>query len=45
MAEGDELPRVVRGHALPEILCNEYALRCNQVHFEAQFREMLQCVH
>ena len=28
-----------------EIFLNEYALRCNLVHFETQFWEMLQCVH
>ena len=28
----------------PEIFWNEYALRCNMVHFETQFWEMLQCV-
>ena len=42
MAEGYELPRGVRGHAPPEIFWNEYALRCNLVHFETQFGEMLQ---
>ena len=34
MAEGDELPWGVRGHIPPHILRNEYALRCNLVHFE-----------
>ena len=42
MAEGYELPRGFRGHAPPEIFWNEYALRCNLVHFETQFGEMLQ---
>ena len=28
----------------PEMFWNEYALRCNLVHFETQFWEMLQCV-
>ena len=42
MAEGYELPRGVRGHAPSEIFWNEYALRCNLVHFETQFGEMLQ---
>ena len=37
VAEGYELPRGVRGHASPEIFWNEYALRCNLVHFETQF--------
>ena len=42
VAEGHELPRGVqgRGHARPEIFWNEYALRCNLVHFETQFWEM-----
>ena len=33
VAEGHELPRWVREHARPEIFVNEYALRCNLVHF------------
>ena len=37
VAEGHELPRGVRVHAPPEIFWNEYALRCNLVHFETQF--------
>ena len=40
VAEGQELPRGARGHATPEIFWNEYALRCNLVHFETQFWEM-----
>ena len=40
VAEGHELPRGARGHAPPEISWNEYALRCNLVHFETQFWEM-----
>ena len=42
VAEGHELPRGVRGHAPPGIFLNEYALRCNLVHFDTQFWEMLQ---
>ena len=42
VGEGHELPRGVRGHAPPEMFWNEYALRCNLVHFETQFWEMLQ---
>ena len=45
-------PKGVWGHATPpsphtsqEIFWNEYALRCNLVHPETQFWEMLQCVH
>ena len=37
VAEGDEFPRGVQDYALPEIFGNEYALRCNLVHFETQF--------
>ena len=40
VAEGHELPRGARGHAPPEMFWNEYALRCNLVHFETQFWEM-----
>ena len=40
VAQGQELPRGARGHAPPEISWNEYALRCNLVHFETQFWEM-----
>ena len=32
-------------HAPPEIFGNESALRCNLVHFETEFWQMLQCVH
>ena len=39
---GHKLLRGVRGHAPPEIFWNEYALRCNLVHFETQFWEILQ---
>ena len=39
VAEGHELPRWVRGHARPEIFVNEYALRCNLVHFEHNFEK------
>ena len=42
VAEGHELPSGIRNHASPEIVWNEYALRCNLVHFETQFWEMLQ---
>ena len=42
VAEGHELPSGIRGHASPEIFWNEYALRCNLVHFETQFWEVLQ---
>ena len=35
-----QLPRGVREHAPPDIFWNEYALRCNLVHFETQFWEM-----
>ena len=45
VAKGHELPRGVRGHTHPERLWSEYALRCNLVHFETQFWEILQCVH
>ena len=41
-AEGHELPRGIRGHVPPEMFRNEYALRYNLVHFDIQFREMLQ---
>ena len=37
MAEGDGFPRADREYAPPEIFGNEYALRCNLVHFETQF--------
>ena len=37
MAKGNKLPSL-------EMFCYEYALRCNLVHFETQFWEMLQCV-
>ena len=36
MAEGDELPRGVRGHTTPGNFINEYALRCDLVHFECK---------
>ena len=39
VAEGHELPRGVRGHARPEMFLNEYALRCNLVHFEHNFKK------
>ena len=42
VAEGHELPSGIRGHASPEIVWNEYALRCNLVHFKTQLWEMLQ---
>ena len=42
VAKGHELPRVVWGHPPPEVCWNEYAPRCNLVHFETQFWEMLQ---
>ena len=44
VSEGYELPRGVRGHAPPPPLnvSNENVLRCNLVHFETQFWEMLQ---
>ena len=29
----------------PEVFWNQYVQRCNLVHFETQFWEMLQCVH
>ena len=45
VAKGNELPRGACGHAPPETFWNEYALRCNLVHFETQFCEMLQCLH
>ena len=41
VADGRELSRRVQKHAPPEICWNEYALRCNLVHFETQFWEML----
>ena len=37
MADGDELPRGVRGHTPRKIFENEYALRRILVHFETQF--------
>ena len=46
VAEGDEHPKGIRGlPPPPKIFGNEYALRCNLVHFKTQFWEMLQCVH
>ena len=39
MAEGNNLPRRVRGQAPSETFWNDYALRCNLVHFETQFWE------
>ena len=39
VAEGRELPRGVRGHARPEMVLNEYALRCNLVNFEQNFEK------
>ena len=45
VAKGNELPRGVWGMPPPETFWNEYALRCNLVHFETQFCEMLQCLH
>ena len=42
VVEGDKLPSVGGpGKCPPEIFWNEYALRCNLVHFETQFLEML----
>ena len=40
VGKGHELPRGVRGHATLVFFWNEYALRCNLVHFETQFWEM-----
>ena len=37
VAQCHELLSGVRGHTPPEIFWNEYALRCNLVHFETQF--------
>ena len=45
VAKGHELHRGVRGHIHPERLWSQYALRCNLVHFETQFWDILQCVH
>ena len=46
VTEGLKVPRGVRGHVPPgNFFWNEYALRCNLVHFETQFWEMVQCVH
>ena len=45
-AEGDELPRGSGAFpSPPPEFWNEYSLRCNLVHFETQFWEMLQRVH
>ena len=44
-AEGDELLRGGAGGMPPGNFWNEYALRCNLVHFYTQFWEVLQCVH
>ena len=41
MSEGYELPRGSEGTP-PEIFSNENVLRCNLVHFETQFCQMLQ---
>ena len=38
---GGRRPRAFLGD--PEIFCNKYALRCNLVHFETRFWEMLVC--
>ena len=38
VAEGDELPRGVRGHTTPGNFINEYALRCDLVHFECKVK-------
>ena len=39
VAEGNSLPRRVRGQAPSETFWNDYALRCHLVHFETQFWE------
>ena len=44
VAEGHKVPRR-SGVCPPEIFWNEYALRCNVVHFATQFWETLQCAH
>ena len=36
MAEGQPLPREGGGACFPGNFSNEYALRCNLVHFETQ---------
>ena len=45
MGEGDRIPRGGTGACPSEIFWNEYALRCNLVHFETQFCEMFRFVH
>ena len=42
VAEGDELPNG-SGACSPEIFWNEYALRCNLVHFETILRNVTVC--
>ena len=40
MAEGHGLSSSgIRGHAPPELFLNEYALRCNLVHFATHFEK------
>ena len=46
VAEDDEFPRGGPGVCPPEMFWNDSVLlRCNLVHFETQFWEMLRCVH
>ena len=39
MAEGHGLSSGIQGHAPPELFLNEYALRCNLVHFATHFEK------
>ena len=43
MAKGDKPPRGVRHPPPPETFLNEYALRCNLVHFETSLRNVIVC--
>ena len=45
VAEGDKLPRGFGGVPPLKLFWNEYALRCNLLHFETQLWEMLLHVH
>ena len=45
MGEGHKLPGGSRDMPPPEILSNEYAMRCNLVHFETQSgRSHIECL-
>ena len=44
MVKGHDIPRGIQGRASLEIFLNEYALRCNLVHFETRQGILDSCV-